>query len=261
MQNYNSEFKHIGYQLACLRRKAGLTQEQTIARIEDMGEKAPSLATLRRLESGKGHLNLVILYKICKVFDNTIQDLLDDDQEMQYLYQELDMLYTEEPELQEYILHIKKRFYPTGSDSSDNLAKVIQTLFTFIIILPLAKRKKLYDMLNSIDGKIFGREEYVIKLVQMLINSIPQSDAKKYVLNEASKITPKFFISYYTDTMENEMSGQMSMEDADSYYDAYIEQVNYKYEEAKLEQEYKELSFRNSLLSEEIINSINRRNY
>ena len=261
MQNYNSEFEHIGYQLAYLRRRAGLTQEQTLAKIEEMGEKAPSLATLRRLESGKGHLNLVILYKICKVFDNTIQDLLDDDQEMQYLYQELDMLYTEEPELQEYILHTKKRFYPTEPDSSDNLAKVIQTLFAFIIILPLTNRIRLYDMIKKIDGKIFDREEYVIKLIQMLIDSIPQSDAKKYVLYEASKITPKFFISYHTDTMEDEMSDQMSTEGADSYYDAYIEHVNYRYEEAKLEQEYKELSFRNSLLSEEIINSINRRNY
>ena len=185
----------LGNRLARKRREAGLTQEGLI---EKVGEGSVSLSTLKRLESGRGHIDLFRAIKICRVLGCSLQDLIGDDTLESALEKYPDGPGEAVKEDVEDLLMEQQLFYPESMTWELYERKPIKTLLQLLIYLPLFDEKDLWDIVLRIEGYAFGYEGYVLNALRYLYSKIPDSEAKRYADYEASRCTYQYFLDYYT---------------------------------------------------------------
>ena len=181
----------LGNRLARKRREAGLTQE---ALIEKVGEGSVSLSTLKRLESGRGHIDLFRAIKICRVLGCSLQDLIGDDTLESALEKYPDGPGEAVKEDVEDLLMEQQLFYPESMTWELYERKPIKTLLQLLIYLPLFDEKDLWDIVLRIEGYAFGFEGYVLNALRYLYSKIPDSEAKRYADYQASLCTYQFFM-------------------------------------------------------------------
>ena len=183
----------FGNQIADKRREAGLTQEELVERA---GEENISLSTLKRIESGQGHIDMIRVIRICKALGCELQDLLGENN----LKNAIEKRFADEgdeDEVQER-LYRQRLFYPEPTDSIYYESRSIKTLMQLLIYLPLMDDVQLVNALRSIEGDIFDRESYVLDKLWNLYRRIPESKAKRYADYAAAKCTYDYFVDYYT---------------------------------------------------------------
>lgn len=193
----------LGNRLARKRREAGLTQE---ALIEKVGEGSVSLSTLKRLESGRGHIDLFRAIKICRVLGCSLQDLIGDDTLESALMNYFGWPEEEAKEYTETALMVQQLFYPESMSLEHYEYAPIKTLLQFLIYLPLVDEEDLWDAIRRIEGYPFEREGYVLNLLQWLYREIPDSEAKRYADYQASRCTYQYFLNYYTSDPMDEIA-------------------------------------------------------
>ena len=237
----------IGERIANLRRKLKLTQETLV---EQVGEEYISLSTLKRIESGKGRLDLLRLKRICDVLKCSITDLIEDNELREYLRICFPDEEGEESEkniratLEEQIV-----FYPKVSDNSLLSTMPILTLLQFVIYLPLIPEHILYDSLKAFSGQAFGYEFYVAKQLRRLYKSIPDSDAKRYADCEAKRCTYEYLVHYYQTCLPDavlEFPGELPFEEEEKLYDEYQKMLEIKHKFKHALADYIRLSKPNS---------------
>ena len=183
----------FGNRIAEKRREKGLTQEELIERV---GDEYISASTLKRIESGQGHIDMIRIIRICKALDCKLQDLLGEDSLKQALEEWFDEP-GDEGEVQDR-LYRQELFYPRPTDSVYYEARPIKTLMQLLIYLPLMDNVQVLHALRSIEGDIFDRESYVLDKLWNLYRHIPDSKAKRYADYAAAKCTYDYFVDYYT---------------------------------------------------------------
>lgn len=183
----------FGKKIAQMRRAAGLTQEQLVERI---GEDNISISTLKRIENGQGHIDMLRVIRICKALDIELSDLLGEN----VVKQALERFFNEPDDEGEVQAHLDKQrfFYPEPSSSVCYTLSPIKTLMELIIYLPLMDEMEVLEVLRRIEGAAFGFESYVMDKLRYLYKDIPDSKAKRYADYEASKCTYEYFVEYYS---------------------------------------------------------------
>lgn len=137
----------FGNSIADKRLKAGFTQEQLIERV---GEEHLSLSTLKRIESGTGHIDMYRIIQICDALNCQLQDLLGDNNLRDALEK-----YFCDPDKENEVddrLYTQLLFYPKPMESIYYEKQPIKTLLQFIIYLPLMDSVQLLDALLRIEG-------------------------------------------------------------------------------------------------------------
>ncbi len=219
----------FGNRLARKRREAGLTQETLVERV---GDGIVSLSTLKRLESGKGHIDMVRVVKICGALGCSLQDLIEDDTLESALLNYFGGPEDNVKEYVEYRLMHQQLFYPEAMSWEYYECHPIKTLLQLLIYLPLFDEEDLWDIVLRIDGFTFGFEGYVLDLLRILYEKIPDSEAKRYADYEASKCTYQYFMKHYTTDSVSEieqLSDVVWPKERFSQRDAYVELVKKKF--------------------------------
>ncbi len=183
----------FGNQIAAKRREAGLTQEGLVERV---GDDYISVSTLKRIESGQGHIDMLRVIRICRALGIELSELLGESNLQQTLEHWFDDP-EEENEVQDR-LYRQRLFYPKSTDSQYYESRPIKTLMQFLIYLPLMNDMQVLDALQSIEGNVFDRESYVLEKLRYLFDQIPDSKAKRYADYEAAKCTYDYFVEYYS---------------------------------------------------------------
>jgi len=223
----------IGKQIADKRRNAGLTQEELV---EKVGEDKLSLSTLKRIESGQGHMNMVRIFNICKALDCKLDDLVGNYDLREALEKRAEEN-GDKDSIQD-ILYRQQVFYPKTNDSPYYAARPIKTLLQFLIYLPLMDDIKVLDVLRRIEGDVFGRESYVLDKLYYLYRKIPDSKAKRYADFAASQSTYDYYIDYYTSEMTDAEKLWLDPEKREemlSYYVEYTDLIEKKIKLAERE--------------------------
>ena len=216
----------FGNRIAEKRREKGLTQEELV---EKVGDENISLSTLKRIESGQGHINMIRVIRICRALGCKLQDLLDEN----LLREALKKWFSEpgeEGEVQDG-LYRQRLFYPEPTDSVYYEARPIKTLMQLLIYLPLMDDVQVLDVLRRIEGNIFSRESYVLDKLWYLYQRIPDSKAKRYAEYEAAKCTYEYFVEYHTSEIteaDKIWLDPESSEDMYSCHDEYIALIEKK---------------------------------
>lgn len=209
----------IGEQIAKLRQKKGLTQEQLI---ELIGEDKVSLSTLKRIESGMGGFSLKRIIPICDALECEIGELIDDQIKVS-----LKDYYSEEGEGEVlFAAEIQRLFYPKRSDHMLFQRFPITSLLQFLIYLPLMNKDDLHTCLYCIGGSAFDREYYILSKLAYLYRTIPKGDAKDYADYMANKCTYDWFKRFITDPeLESELLEPENQEKLLRGYNAYMKIV------------------------------------
>ena len=187
---------NFGNRIAQLRREKKMTQEDLV---EHVGEEYISVSTLKRIESGKGHIDMNRVIRICKALDCEIRDLTGETT----LREMLEKVYDEpgeEGEIQDR-LYRQHLFYPDSTDSSLYKTMPIKTLMQLLIYLPLLDDVQVLDALRRIEGDIFDREFYVLNNLCNLYRHILDSKAKRYADYQAAKCTYNYFVKFYSSSI------------------------------------------------------------
>jgi transcriptional regulator with XRE-family HTH domain len=183
----------IGSRIATLRKLRGYTQENLV---EVIGEDRLSLSTLKRLEQGKGHLDLINLFGISNALNVSITELISEEDmrtDVRAFYNDPDEQYSVEDIIERQALYYPK--VPGGVYYSN---QKITNLLQFIIYLPLMDPGVLFECLHRIAGDAFNRDSYVQDKLRILYSSIPESDAKMYADMMVEKCTSEYFMKYHT---------------------------------------------------------------
>ncbi len=197
--------KEIGSRIAALRRAKDMTQEQLIERI---GDDILSLSTLKRIETGRGHLSLRNIAVICAALNCRIQDLIDDvdirSAMKEFIIDCGDEVSEEDEGNIDFNINILNLCYPKEPEDElfDHFA--ITNLMQFIIYLPLMDPVKLTECLMRIDGVAFQNEYYVLSKIDYLYRNIPDCTAKRYADLLAKRCNADNFIEYHTSEMTQE---------------------------------------------------------
>ncbi len=183
----------FGNQIAEKRREAGLTQEELVGRV---GDDKISVSTLKRIESGQGHIDMLRVIGICKELGCELQDLLGEND----LKQALIKWFADECDKDEVEdrLYLQRLFYPEPMKSYYYENRPIKTMMQLLIYLPLMDDVQVLHALRCIEGDIFNRESYVLDKLWNLYDRIPDSRAKRYADFAAGKCTYDYFVDYYT---------------------------------------------------------------
>lgn len=195
----------IGARIAELRREKGLTQEGLI---EKIGDEFMSLSTLKRIESGNGHLDFRRLEEICEALGCRVQDMLYDEDirtAMRNYIIECDGEFGEEDEGNiDFYINILNLCYPKVPDNFLFDRFTVTNLMQFIIYLPLMNVADLTDSLWRIYGDAFRHEYYVLEKIEYLIKNIPDCNAKRYADILARRCNAKNYIDFYTSEITEE---------------------------------------------------------
>ncbi len=223
--------KEFGNRLAEKRREAGLTQEELVARV---GDENMSLSTLKRLEGGCGHIEMVRMLKICKALGCMLQDLIEEN----VVQKALERYFCDpgkEEETSEY-MYRQRLFYPESYESIYYQSQPIKTLLPFLIYLPLMDPVQVMEALRKIEGDVFGNEPYVLDKLRDVFRQIPESNAKRYADYCAEKCTYEHFMDYYTSTITDAeriwLDPDRSVEML-AWHDEYLKLIEKKIAEAK----------------------------
>lgn len=229
MKRRNDDTMKIGEKIAELRKGKGLTQEDLI---EIVGDENMSIATLRRIESGRCSLNLSRLSLICEALECDIRDVIKSNEKEDAIK----AFYTEpndEESLVKRLLMDIQLFYPNSKDHPFYAEDSITNLVQFWIYLPLFDQEVLADCTSRLDGDVFGREMYVMDLLARLYRSIPEGEAKQYADMQASLCTQEYFIEYHTHPetwYEKAWRDETQKDELHKKYDAYRDAIKEKRE-------------------------------
>ena len=220
----------FGNRLAEKRREAGLTQEELVARV---GDENISLSTLKRLEGGSSHIEMVRVMKICKVLGCKLQDLVAEN----VVREALEKYFCDpedEEEASEY-MYRQRLFYPETYESYYQCLP-IKTLLTFLIYLPLMDPVQMMEALRRIEGDVFGRENYVLNKLWDVFRQIPDSNPKRYADYCAGKCTYEYFLDYYTSTITDAEKIWLDPDRSEEvlvWHDEYVQLIEKKMAEAR----------------------------
>ena len=186
----------FGNRIAQIRREKNMTQEDLV---ELVGEDYISVSTLKRIESGRGHIDMLRIIRICKALGCELQGLTGETTLRGILEKAYDEP-GEEGEIQDRLCR-QHLFYPLSTDSVLYKAMPITTLMQFLIYLPLMEDAEVLDALRRIEGDIFDREFYVINNLWNLYKHIPDSKAKRYADYQAAKCTYDYCVDFYSNSI------------------------------------------------------------
>lgn len=217
----------FGNRIAEKRRKAGFTQEELVERV---GDENISVSTLKRIESGHGHIDMVRIIRICKALGIELSDLIGENMLKQAIENWFDVP-DEENEVQDR-LYRQRLFYPELRKDIYYDMRPIKTLMQFIIYLPLMDETLVLESLRRIEGDVFDSESYVLDKLWYLYRNIPDSKAKHYADYVASKCTYEYFVEYYTNDPTEADKIWLDQEKCDEMlacHDEYVELIEKKW--------------------------------
>lgn len=186
----------FGNRIAQIRREKNMTQDDLV---ELVGEDYISVSTLKRIESGRGHIDMLRIIRICKALGCELQGLTGETTLRGILEKAYDEP-GEEGEIQDRLCR-QHLFYPVSTDSVLYKTMPITTLMQFLIYLPLMEDAEVLDALRRIEGDIFDREFYVINNLWNLYKHIPDSKAKRYADYQAAKCTYDYCVDFYSNSI------------------------------------------------------------
>ncbi len=222
----------IGNTIAERRRKAGLTQEGLI---DLVGEENISLSTLKRIESGHGHLDMARLLRISQALQCELEDLVDAGS-LRNTVEPWFSLPEDEKEVED-LLYLQKLFYPEPCGSVYYRHRNIKTLMQFLLYLPLIDETQLWQVLWLIAGSMFGQESYLLDKLEQLFLRIPDSEAKQYADYEANRCTYDYFVKFHTDRatdLEELLKNKELQDKLFSWHEAYISAIEKKRDRAEV---------------------------
>ena len=183
----------IGRRIVYYRKKKQLTQEELVERV---GEDKVSLSTLKRIEGGNGHFDMLRLNYICKALGCSLSDLVQEDDKRAAIEEfydgELDDDTIEDMLIRQLLL------YPEIPDKIIYRRRSIMNLMQLVIYLPLMDPELLMTCLKNIEGCAFDEDSYVLDKLDVLYRNIPEGPAKEYADLMASKCTAKHFMEYHS---------------------------------------------------------------
>lgn len=226
----------FGNWIAEKRREKGMTQEELVERV---GEEYISLSTLKRMESGAGHIDMGRALKTCSVLGCNLSDFLDEKQINSDFRKTVETYFDGDVEEKDIdnVLYRQHLFYPKPVHYCLYQNHAIMNLVQLIIYLPLMEEDLVYEVLRYLEGNVFDREYYVLNKLDYLVRNIPESNAKKYADLQAKRCTYDHYVAFYSGDQSIEEEMYLDPKRSDeilSWYEEYIEIADKKMKRMRL---------------------------